>query len=89
MCHLLKTSKLDMSCSFPICRYERLLRRARTEDLSDLAAHRCIYQTGTDIFGRPIVIFVARNFPASIIDLDKVRITSLYCQYLYQYNSNE
>ncbi|XP_072036889.1 protein GDAP2 homolog isoform X2 [Amphiura filiformis] len=52
-------------------RYERLLRRARTEDLSDIAAHRCIYQTGTDIFGRPIVIFVARNFPASIIDLDK------------------
>ncbi|XP_030850388.1 protein GDAP2 homolog [Strongylocentrotus purpuratus] len=53
-------------------RYERLLRRARQEDLSDIAAHRCIYATGHDIHGRPIIAFVARNFPAHSIDLNKV-----------------
>ena len=42
------------------------------EDLSDIAAHRCIYETGSDIHGRPIIAFVARNFPAHSIDLNKV-----------------
>ncbi|XP_072178085.1 protein GDAP2 homolog [Diadema setosum] len=53
-------------------RYERLLRKARLADLSDIAAHRCIYETGNDIHGRPIIVFVARNFPAHSIDLNKV-----------------
>lgn len=53
-------------------RYERLLRKARLEDLSDIAAHRCIYETGVDIYGRPIIVFVARNFPAHSINLNKV-----------------
>ncbi|XP_033635884.1 protein GDAP2 homolog [Asterias rubens] len=52
-------------------RYERFLKRAKTEDLSDIAAHRCIYQSGVDIYGRPIVVFVARNFPATLVDLEK------------------
>ena len=56
----------------PLHRYQRFLRRARVEDLSDIAAHRCIYQSGVDIYGRPIVVFVARNFPASLVDLEKV-----------------
>lgn len=52
-------------------RYERLLRKARTEDLSDFAAHRCVYQSGVDIFDRPIIVFVARNFPATTVNLGK------------------
>ncbi|XP_033107037.1 protein GDAP2 homolog [Anneissia japonica] len=53
-------------------RYERLLRKARSDDLSELASYRFIYQTGVDIFGRPIVITIGKNFPAGNIDRDKV-----------------
>ncbi|XP_071954722.1 protein GDAP2 homolog [Antedon mediterranea] len=53
-------------------RYERLLRKARSDDLSELAAYRFIYQTGVDIFGRPIVVIVGKNFPAGNVDRDKV-----------------
>lgn len=52
-------------------RYERLLKRARTEDLTDIAALRCLYRTGQDRFGRPVVVFVGKNFPASTIDMEK------------------
>ena len=54
------------------------------EDLSDIAAHRCIYETGSDIHGRPIIAFVARNFPAHSIDLNKVCSKAvLFCMYSF------
>ena len=53
-------------------RYERLLKRAKTEDLVDIASLRCMYQTGQDRLGRPVVVFVGKNFPAATIDLEKV-----------------
>lgn len=53
-------------------RYERLLRRARTEDLSEVSGIGCLYQSGVDRLGRPVVVFIGKWFPISDIDLDKV-----------------
>ncbi len=53
-------------------RYERLLRRAKTEDLSEVSGIGCLYQSGTDKFGRPVVVFVGKWFNFNEINLDKV-----------------
>lgn len=53
-------------------RYERLLRRARTEDLSEISGIGCLYQSGVDRLGRPVVVFCGKWFPASNVNLDKV-----------------
>lgn len=52
-------------------RYQHWLRRARTEDLSSIAAHKMIYQSGVDSLGRPVVVFVGKFFPAQSLDLQK------------------
>ncbi|KAI5644384.1 divergent CRAL/TRIO domain-containing protein [Phthorimaea operculella] len=52
-------------------RYERLLRRAHNEDLSEISGIGCLYQSGVDRLGRPVVIFIGKWFPISDIDLDK------------------
>ncbi|XP_051174986.1 protein GDAP2 homolog isoform X1 [Leptopilina boulardi] len=52
-------------------RYERLLRRAKMEDLSEISGIGCLYQSGTDRQGRPVVVFVGKWFPANNINLDK------------------
>ncbi|XP_022127017.2 protein GDAP2 homolog isoform X2 [Pieris rapae] len=51
--------------------YERLLRRARSEDLSEVSGIGCLYQSGVDRLGRPVVIFIGKWFPIADIDLDK------------------
>ncbi|CAH0605693.1 unnamed protein product [Chrysodeixis includens] len=51
--------------------YERLLRRARTEDLSEISGIGCLYQSGVDRLGRPVVVFIGKWFPIGEIDLDK------------------
>ncbi|XP_045765772.1 protein GDAP2 homolog [Maniola jurtina] len=51
--------------------YERLLRRARSEDLSEVSGIGCLYQSGVDRLGRPVVVFIGKWFPISDIDLDK------------------
>ncbi|CAK1546309.1 unnamed protein product [Leptosia nina] len=51
--------------------YERLLRRARTEDLSEISGIGCLYQSGVDRLGRPVVVFIGKWFPIADIDLDK------------------
>lgn len=56
-------------------RYERLLRRAKTEDLSEVSGIGCLYQSGHDILGRPVIVFVGRWFRFKEINLDKVRKT--------------
>lgn len=53
-------------------RYERLLRRARSEDLTEVSGIGCLYQSGVDRLGRPVVIFIGKWFPIADIDLDKV-----------------
>lgn len=56
-------------------RYERLLRRARTEDLSEVSGIGCLYQSGFDRLGRPVVVFCGKWFPVQDIDLEKVNFT--------------
>ncbi|XP_059049725.1 protein GDAP2 homolog isoform X2 [Achroia grisella] len=51
--------------------YDRLLRRARTEDLSEVSGIGCLYQSGVDRLGRPVVVFIGKWFPIGDIDLDK------------------
>jgi len=52
-------------------RYERLLRRAKTEDLSEVSGIGCLYQSGIDKFGRPVIVFVGKWFNFTEINLDK------------------
>lgn len=55
-----------------IFRYEKFLLRAKQEDLTDIAQLQCIYQSGVDRFGRPVVVFIGRNLPANCIDMERV-----------------
>jgi hypothetical protein len=55
-------------------RYERLLRRAKTEDLTEVSGIGCLYQSGVDRQGRPVVVFVGKWFTATKINLEKVKI---------------
>ncbi|XP_042224075.1 protein GDAP2 homolog isoform X3 [Homarus americanus] len=52
-------------------RYERLLRRAKNEDLSEVSGIGCLYKCGVDKFGRPVVIFIGKWFKFNEINLDK------------------
>ncbi|XP_076045501.1 ganglioside induced differentiation associated protein 2 isoform X2 [Oratosquilla oratoria] len=52
-------------------KYERLLRRAKTEDLSEISGIGCLYQTGVDKFGRPVIVFIGKWFNFTQINLDK------------------
>lgn len=49
-----------------------MLRRARTEDLSEVSGIGCLYQSGVDRLGRPVVVFVGKWFPFNKINLEKV-----------------
>lgn len=53
-------------------RYERLLRKARNEDLRSIANLGCLYRSGEDRFGRPVIVFVGQRFKAYGIDPTKV-----------------
>ncbi|XP_068145304.1 protein GDAP2 homolog isoform X2 [Drosophila tropicalis] len=52
-------------------RYERLLRRAQVEDLNEVSGIGCLYQSGVDRLGRPVIVFCGKWFPAQNIDLEK------------------
>ena len=54
-------------------RYEGFLRRAHTENFQDMANLGAFYKAGLDYVGRQIVVFVGKQFPASKLDLSKVR----------------
>ncbi|OWF51677.1 protein GDAP2 homolog [Mizuhopecten yessoensis] len=58
-------------------RYERLMKRAKTEDLTDIAALKCLYRTGVDKFGRPVVIYVGKHFPGETVNLEKALLYML------------
>uniref|UniRef100_F7B869 Ganglioside induced differentiation associated protein 2 n=1 Tax=Xenopus tropicalis TaxID=8364 RepID=F7B869_XENTR len=51
--------------------YNRWLSRARTEDLSDIAALKALYQSGVDNCGRTVMVVVGRNIPVLLIDMEK------------------
>ncbi|XP_075211843.1 protein GDAP2 homolog isoform X2 [Lycorma delicatula] len=59
-------------------RYERLLRRAKTEDLSEVSGIGCLYQSGVDRFGRPVIVFVGKWFRFKEINLDKALLYLIY-----------
>ncbi|XP_025098493.1 protein GDAP2 homolog [Pomacea canaliculata] len=52
-------------------RYEALLEKARKEDLTDIAAFRCLYRSGVDRQGRPVIVFVGKNFSAINTDPER------------------
>ncbi|XP_067123073.1 protein GDAP2 homolog [Centruroides vittatus] len=52
-------------------KYERLLRKARLEDLRSIANLKCLYQSGEDKFGRPVIVFIGQRFKACQVDLEK------------------
>lgn len=52
-------------------KYERLLRKARNEDLRSISNLGCLYRTGEDKFGRPVIVFIGQRFRASEMDLNK------------------
>ncbi|XP_062541714.1 protein GDAP2 homolog isoform X3 [Armigeres subalbatus] len=60
------------------CEYERLLRRAKSEDLSEVSGIGCLYQSGVDRLGRPVVVFCGKWFPAQNIDLEKALLYLIY-----------
>ena len=52
-------------------RQERILRRARTEDLSSIAKTGCLYRSGQDRLGRQVVVVIGKWFRPDAMDLDK------------------
>ncbi|CAL4068407.1 unnamed protein product, partial [Meganyctiphanes norvegica] len=59
-------------------KYERLLRRAKTEDLKEVSGIGTLYQCGVDKFGRPVIIFVGKWFKFNEINLDKALLYLIY-----------
>jgi len=51
--------------------YLRLLRRAKNENLSDIASKNLIYQSGTDSFGRAIVCVNGKFYNPSEVNKDR------------------
>ena len=74
--HLLLTYLLTSLIVWSLCSYERLLKRARVENFSDLTARRFLYQSGFSKRGEPIVVLIGRNLPSSLSLADKVLQTS-------------
>ncbi|KAG8192420.1 hypothetical protein JTE90_017954 [Oedothorax gibbosus] len=52
-------------------KYERLLRKARNEDLRSISNLGCLYHSGEDRYGRPVVVFIGQRFKANQVDLNK------------------
>jgi len=52
------------------------LRRAQVEDLTEVSGIGCLYQSGVDRLGRPVIVFCGKWFPAQNIDLEKVILES-------------
>jgi len=65
-----------IKCGFglSVYRYQNFLRASRTENFSDLASLGSFYKAGNDYLGRPVVVFIGRQFPAPKVDLTKVII---------------
>ena len=55
-------------------RYERLLRKAKQEDLTDIHNLRFCYVTGEDRWGRPVVVVVGKKLNFDTVDKEKALI---------------
>ena len=62
-------------------RYQHYLRRARTENFSDMSSLGAFYKAGLDYVGRQVVVFVGRQFPAPKLDISKVCVYMCVCVY--------
>lgn len=71
-------TNIEAERAFVLRRYTGLVKRARKEDLTEIASLRCLYQSGFDKLGRPVLIFVARNFYFDKIDLEKAVLYLLH-----------
>ncbi|XP_064473270.1 protein GDAP2 homolog [Ornithodoros turicata] len=58
-------------------RYERLLRRAKQEDLSSIESLHCFYLGGKDRRGRPFFVFVGQRFRPHEVDLEKALLYAI------------
>nr|KAG5694500.1 hypothetical protein BaRGS_014231 [Batillaria attramentaria] len=65
-------------------RYEGVLKKARSQDLTDIASLRCLYRSGTDRHGRPVIVFVGKNFSA-LLYMVKVMDTVVDSPYVVVY----
>ena len=52
-------------------KYERLLRKAKTEDFSDYISARCLYVSGEDSMGRPMVVMIGKRFNSSTMSNER------------------
>ncbi|KAL5010400.1 hypothetical protein ScPMuIL_012705 [Solemya velum] len=52
-------------------RYERFLKRSKSEDLTEISMLRCLYRTGVDKHGRPVIVLIGKHFPANEVNLEK------------------
>lgn len=52
--------------------YNRYLRRARDEDLSEVAQRSVFYRSGIDQMGRPVFVLVGLHLPKAEEELEKV-----------------
>merc|ERR1712137_173417 len=55
--------------------YDRLLQSAKKDDMSDFARRNCVYQSGVDALGRPIIVFVGARFPEKADKQNVQRLT--------------
>lgn len=58
--------------------YLRLLRRAKTENLSEIASKNLIYQSGTDSFGRAIVCVNGKYFNPNELKREQIMLYLIF-----------
>lgn len=46
--------------------YERFLKRTKNESFTELSSRRFLYQSGFDKNNRPVVVFIANNYPTQL-----------------------
>uniref|UniRef100_A0A0K2V1N5 CRAL-TRIO domain-containing protein n=1 Tax=Lepeophtheirus salmonis TaxID=72036 RepID=A0A0K2V1N5_LEPSM len=52
-------------------RFRELLKRSQSIDLKEINHTGCIYQSGTDKSGRPVIVFIGKWFRTNDVDLEK------------------
>jgi hypothetical protein len=67
----LSTKSNEMDDASVARQYQRWLKRARSEDLSSIAALNLVRTDGVDIHGRRILSLIGRNFPTKTLDMEK------------------
>ncbi|KAI1286806.1 Protein GDAP2 -like protein [Halotydeus destructor] len=55
-------------------RYDRILRKAKSEDVTEMANMRFLYVTGQDRFGRPAVVLIGHRINFNTVDRERVLV---------------